>query len=470
MGLRSRIGVVLAVWTMAFCSAWDAAAAGGEPSQGGVRVWLPPPAPNSEGLPSVAAVPSEDRLATKQGMTKIAADPGTETRFPPVLASAHVLAAIDGYRGSRVVVYTQDGGRETRRGEVSFGPAVKARYHLVRDDQKKSVGVEVSSLENQVISTVYLSPDGILEVRPPTQAGDAKAADAKEAAIERHAVRQAVEVRHPPLAHGHGPGLLGSKAGRHWALPPAADRWYLPSLNLFVGLVEGDDSMMVCAWPTGHQVPSLRLSGTGSDRRIDGFSLQPAGGSFYLTFLAKPGIWHAEPLKPDYLEKETVIDWKRPFDAKWIGRFYINSEEVDYPFYFRYDRCEMWGRMIRSWFTWPVWFEDDETVVHFEKRFSPQDEMLIYYLEKHPDYPTHVAILSPVEVMQKALGDTGGGPALGPRRGRAADGDSARPLRLRDDRHAAKVLRPRPRSRGASRRRPLRRQRHDVHHQHARPG
>jgi hypothetical protein len=430
MGLWKSIAAGLVAWAWIACPAW-AAAAGVEPSSpAGVTIWLSTIAHlSSPGRSKVGPVPSEARLATKQFMEELPANtiPG-QTEEPPVLASAHVLAAIDGNDGS-VVVFTREGDKVTRCGEVAFDPSGRpAKYKLVRDDAKKSLGVEVYSADDKMLSAVYLSPDGILEFRPPTKAVDAKASDAKASDAKASDAKasdakpaEAVAADAKPatinvtpsggkLKYGIVPSLMAtdivySAQGRVAADAATADRWYLPSLDLFVGLVEGDDSMMVAAWPQGRQVPSLRMSGAANDRRIDGFSIQPAGGSFYLTFLAKPGIWHAEPLKPDYLEKDTVIAWKRPFEAKWIGRFYINSEEVDYPFYFRHDRAELWGRMIRSWFCWPVWFEEDETVIHFEKRYSPQGEMLIYYLEKHPDYPCQTAILSPVEVIEKALGE-----------------------------------------------------------------
>ena len=99
-----------------------------------------------------------------------------------------------------------------------------------------------------------------------------------------------------------------------------------------------------------------------------------------------------------------MLTGRRPFEAKWIGRFSVASEEMDYPFYFHHEPVEVWGRWIRGWFYWPVWFEGDETVLHFEKQVPPRGEMLIYYLEKHPDFPSDPAVLSPVEVMQRALG------------------------------------------------------------------
>ena len=45
---------------------------------------------------------------------------------------------------------------------------------------------------------------------------------------------------------------------------------------------------------------------------------RPVKASSYLAS-ERPGIWHVEPLNRNYLEKETVIAWKRPFEASGSG-------------------------------------------------------------------------------------------------------------------------------------------------------
>lgn len=310
------------------------------------------------------------------------------TSTPPVLASAGLVAAIDGQKGL-IAVYGRQGNRLTRRGDVSWDAGRRfAQYNLVGSDSGGRLGAEIRSAEGRVLATLYLAPNGILEFQP----GDEKD----------------LTVGNTRLKYGIVPSLIGMDfvytAQSAPGGPAASNRCYLPSMNLLVGLVEGCDSMLVGAWPPGPQVASLRTTGSGSAKAIDGFSLRTGGRSFYLAVLQRPGIWHCEPLLPDYLERDTEIGWRRPFEAKWIGRFYVASEEIDYPFYFRDARVELWGRPIRSWFWWPVWFDGPRTMIHFEKRFPPKGDLLVYYLEKHPERPAGTAILSPVEVLQEALG------------------------------------------------------------------
>jgi len=177
---------------------------------------------------------------------------------------------------------------------------------------------------------------------------------------------------------------------------------HIPSMNLLTGLIDGGDGMLIAAWPPGEQFVELSFAGTGDRRQIDGLSVTLNSKSFYLALAEHSGIWHVEPLKASYLEKDTLIGWKRPLEAGWIGRFYVESEDVHYPFYFQWEKRKLWGRFIRSWYEYPVWFEGDQTYVHFEKKFPPQGELLIYFLQR-PSGGDDV-VSSPLEVMSEALG------------------------------------------------------------------
>ena len=206
------------------------------------------------------------------------------------------------------------------------------------------------------------------------------------------------------LRYGMVPALVGTDFLFDAKTADGADRLHIPALNMVLGLVEGEDCMLVGVWPPGRQSAALELkprAGIQSSSTASRFDM--AGQSFYFSCLEKPGIWHAEPLKRNYLEKDTVIAWKRPFEAKWIGRFFITSDEYDWPFYFGSKPTKIWGRYIRGWYKYPVRFDGDRTVVHFEKEFLPKGELLIYCLEPHPTNPDP-SILTPAEVMAHALG------------------------------------------------------------------
>ncbi len=376
---NSSVAPILALVLAAAVPSWASEVPGIKVSHGGADVFVPQERFRGEMSPLERsrwiAIPPD-------GLPRA-------TSTPPVLASASLVAAIDGQQ-SVISLYGRQGNRLTKRADVSWdGGRRFANYNLVRRDKGACLGAEIRSTDNRVLATLYLAPDGILEFQP----GDEKD----------------LTLNNAHLKYGIVPSLIGTdfvytaQSGTSGG-SPASNRCYLPSMNLLVGLVEGYGSMLVGVWPPGQQVASLRTAGSGSTKGIDAFSLQTAGRSFYLALLERPHIWHSEPLLPDYLERDTAIGWRRPFEAKWIGRFHVASEEIDYPFYFRDARVELWGRPVRSWFWWPVWFDGQRTMIHFEKRFPPKGDLLIYYLEKHPERPAGAAILSPVEVLQQALG------------------------------------------------------------------
>jgi len=254
------------------------------------------------------------------------------------------------------------------------------------------LGIEVYSEKNRLEYTLYLNKDGVIEFKP---------AQARGLSIS------ACQVEY---------GIVPSFIGTDFVYDPrkygGRDHLYIPSMNSHIGLVDGEDCMMVGVWPPANQVVRVGLKGIGDKRIIDGFSIDMANRSFYLSYLEHPDIWHAEVLKDTYLEKDTVIGWRRPFDAKWIGRFFIKSEGIDYPFYFKRKREKIWGRCIRGWYYYPLWFDGGNSYVHFEKKFPPEGKAVIYFLEKvalqhaSPTEEKNVTdIFSPVEVMQKALGE-----------------------------------------------------------------
>ena len=385
---RVRLAAAIAAVAMIAAATWAHAAGGVKLSEEGVGVWVPEqpfraeqsPLPPGEGQ-------GEGMNALEHGAWETMPSDKLPyaTDRPPVLACANLVAAIDGEK--RVIaVYTRQGNRLTKRGAVSLDAGHGfARYRLVRAGK---LGTEVLSAEGpRLVRDLYV---GRRHPRIPARRGEG-----------RDPWRRPVEIRHRPVSGRHRFRLHGPSAAA--GNPAGSNRCFLPSMNLLVGLVEGGDAMMVGVWPPGRQVASLPLTTSGGARRLDGLSLQTAGSSFFLTFIEKPGIWHAEPLRSAYVEKETAIGWQRPLEAKWIGRFAIASEEISYPFYFRYQPVKIWGRCIRGWFGWPVWFDGERTMIHFEKRFPPQGELLIYFLEKNPRGPIE-GLLSPVEVMQKALG------------------------------------------------------------------
>jgi hypothetical protein len=187
----------------------------------------------------------------------------------------------------------------------------------------------------------------------------------------------------------------------------ASNKVAIPSTQWFVGLVEGCDSMLVAVWDSPEQALSLGLSGEGEKRVIDSLSIDASKGGFSFSFVEHPGIWWREPLKDDYLGDYTSIDWKRPFEARWMAQFFVSpggrrtfhEPYNDYSFPIASAKTRMWGVWFEDWNRYPFYFDGDSTVVHFEKSFAPAGDALIYFLE-----PAAADLYSPCEIVQQALG------------------------------------------------------------------
>ena len=303
-------------------------------------------------------------------------------RGDPVIATETVLGAFDAEKGC-VVFYTRKGDRLKKRGVARPYPLHRiVEYRLLHEAKNAGLEIEVHSEQNGLEYTLCLSRDGVIEFKPSQVEG--------------------LTISGCQVEYGIVPSFIGTDLVYDPRRYADNGYLYIPSLNLYTGLVKGSDCMMVGVWPFGDQVVKLGLETAGGAAIIDSFSIDTAKRSFYLSYLEHPNIWHAEVLKDTYLEKDTVISWRRPFDAKWIGRFFITSEGIDFPFYFLDKRVKMWGRWIRGWYYYPFWFDGDKTCVHFEKKFPPEGEALLYFLEKEKGKSD---MSSPVEVMQKALGD-----------------------------------------------------------------
>lgn len=271
------------------------------------------------------------------------------TAAETVLKSPSLTAAFNAEKG-RIVIATRQGDRLTPRAEAAFEAV--ARFETLKNVRSGNrEGIEVCSAGEPEF-TVYLDDRGILEFKP----GKA-----------RKLVLRGMNLRYAMV-----PALIGTDFLYDPKMFPDKDRLHIPALNLLLGMVEGEGCMITGIWPSGGQSAALDLKPGGPGKAIDAkvidaLTLDTAGQSFYFSCIERPGVWHAEPLLRSYLEQDTVIGWKRPFEGQWFGRFYITSDDYDWPFYFVSKPLKLWGRYIRDWYRYPVRFDGDKTVIHFEK-------------------------------------------------------------------------------------------------------
>jgi hypothetical protein len=201
------------------------------------------------------------------------------------------------------------------------------------------------------------------------------------------------------IAYGILPGFVGDDLILAPGQYPSGSTLYAPCENLFVGLLQGENSMLVMTWPQGRQQMRLGLSREGQgDRLIDSIDFDNDGQNVYLAVLEAPGIWHREILGARYLEKEVASGWKRPFPAKWVTELYEGQVRATYAF--RDAAGDVW-RGAAGRYNWPVWFNGDNAFYHLSKKVVPKGESIVYFLEGQN---TPASVWTPVDILKDTLG------------------------------------------------------------------
>ncbi len=210
-----------------------------------------------------------------------------------------------------------------------------------------------------------------------------------------------------PIAYAVVPSFISDDLIFDPAKFPSTSTLHIPPTNPFVGLLQGESSMLVMTWPQGKQKMRLVPANKEQQQRLfESVDFDNDGKSVYLAVLEAAGIWHREILKPSYLEKDVPVDWKRPFPAKWITQ--LDEAGVKTTFRFGQSRSGTW-RAIAGKYIWPVWFDGQNTFFHLSKKIPPKGESVIYFLEREG---TPVSISTPVDIMKKTLGRQTSGAVL----------------------------------------------------------
>ncbi|KPL22830.1 MAG: hypothetical protein AMJ75_07285 [Phycisphaerae bacterium SM1_79] len=204
---------------------------------------------------------------------------------------------------------------------------------------------------------------------------------------------------HSPIEYGIVPGFISDDLIFDAREYPTKNALCVPAENIFVGLLEGENSMLVVTWPDGKQQMKLVPGNKQGERRlIESIDFENDGKSFYFAMLGAGGIWHKEELKPSFLEKDVAVDWKKPFAAKWKTQLLEAGVRTTYNF--RESEGRIW-RAITGRYTYPVWFKGEDTFYHLSKKIPPKGESIIYFLERRN---TPVWVCTPVDIMKETLG------------------------------------------------------------------
>ncbi|HUS72083.1 MAG TPA: hypothetical protein VMY06_03380 [Sedimentisphaerales bacterium] len=203
-----------------------------------------------------------------------------------------------------------------------------------------------------------------------------------------------------PIEYGIVPSFIGDDLIFNPGEYPSMNTLCVPSENLFLGLLKGENNVLVVTWPQGKQQMKLVLGNEQRETRlIESVDFSNDGKSMYLALLGAPGIWHKEELMPSYLERDVAINWKRPFSAKWVTQLY--EGEVKTTFKFRESKLKRIWRGVIGSYSYPVWFSGENAFYRLGKKIPPKAESIIYCLERKN---TPVSVSTPVDIMKGTLG------------------------------------------------------------------
>ncbi|MFO1497401.1 MAG: hypothetical protein U1G07_03220 [Verrucomicrobiota bacterium] len=335
-------------------------------------------------------VPAET-LALETDPLKAASDPGYYGREYAFGGDAVVenerLAAIFSAEKGRVTLYGRSAGGSWGAPFLEFlpgeGPAVGVKP-MSRCEVVRNSGDEV------VLKAVY--------------GGDGHEGEwvifsfGKDEMVEVKAAPELKKLRlMAPVEIGIVPSFVGDDLVFDLS-KQASDSIWLPTEQVFVGLLSGETSQLVMTWPKGSQRLKLQLTGASGSRRVEAIEFEPGGQGFYVSALRAPGIWHREALKPAFLEKDVTLSWKRPFAARWKTQ--LVEAGVPTTFRFRDQKGQIW-RGVPGSYQYPVWFDGSNALYHLSKKVPPKGESVIYFLEGQG---TPAGIMTPVDVIKATLG------------------------------------------------------------------
>ncbi|MBU6402417.1 MAG: hypothetical protein KGS61_19025 [Verrucomicrobia bacterium] len=271
---------------------------------------------------------------------------------------------------------------------VSFAPLEDRSVPLAIDHCEV-----VRNVGDEVVLEVFFSPQGTPHLSATLALGKDMIVE-----IKPGPALKGIRVS-SPIAQAIAPSFIGDDLLLNAADYPTARTLSLPADDFLLGLLSGENGMLVMTWPKGGQRVRLQLAQPQAGRRqIESVDFDSDGRAVYLAVLSAPGLWHEENLSAAYLEKDTVSNWRRPFAARWKTE--LAEDSIPTTFTFRAAKGQVW-RGVSGSYTYPVWFDGEKTCFHLSKKVPPTGQSIIYFEEGQDTPPS---LTTPVDVLRTTLG------------------------------------------------------------------
>jgi hypothetical protein len=303
-----------------------------------------------------------------------------------VVENAHLVAAFWSKEGE-IVLYSKTNPNQKKLELIPLGfKAGAARITnclIVRnagDEAVLEVTFSGGGAEKNIAAVVAFDGTGIVEIKP--------AASMKGISLRS------------PIEYGVVPSFIGDDLIYNPKEHPSTSTLCIPSENLLLGLLEGENDVVVVTWPEGKQKTSLALGAEQQKPRlIESVDIDNDGKSVYLAILSAPGIWHREELTASYLERDVASKWKRPFPARWVTQ--LDEAGVKTRFTFKESKQEKIWRGVTGSYVHPVWFSRDGAFYHLSKKVLPKGESIVYFVERSQ---TPDSVVAPADILKATLG------------------------------------------------------------------
>ncbi len=293
-----------------------------------------------------------------------------------VVENSYLIAVVRSVKGNVVVYSKTDPSRkiaEVAPLQAKAKPATSSRCMVLQNTGDEA------ALEIPSFATVAFGKTPVIEIKP--------AENTKGISLLS------------PIEYGVAPGFVGDDLVLAPGQYASDNRLHVPCENMFLGLLKGENSMLVMTWPQGRQQMRLGLGQAGQGRLIESVEFDNDGQNVYLALLEAPGIWHRETLGTPYLEKEVASQWKKPFPARWVTQLWEGDVRTTYTF--REAPAGTIWRGVAGMYNYPIWFQGDNAFYRLSKKVLPKGESIIYFLEGQN---TPASVWTPVDVLKATLG------------------------------------------------------------------